>query len=355
MAGVGVSGFAWTHDRVVRLCESSSGVDDLRARLLGELQRVVGFDFHAWLLTDPETSVGTSPLAEVPRLPELPRLVRLKYLSRLNRWTTLDAVASIRSGRADGDDDRDGEEGWTRHVAYLGAVDVASAVFRDRHGCWGWLDLWRSTGRFGPDELAFLAGVLPAVTAALRRCQARTFLAGPTDRRPPPGPVVLLLSPDLEVHGVTPQTHSFLATLVPPGPGRATIPASAYNVAAQLLALESGVDLSPAWARVHLQHGHWVTLRAARLDGDQPSVQRDIAVTIEPASGQERLGMFTRAFAFTPRETELLHHLVVGLDTREIAARMALSDHTVQDHLKAIFDKTTARNRRALVAMALGS
>ena len=65
--------------------------------------------------------------------------------------------------------------------------------------------------------------------------------------------------------------------------------------------------------------------------------------------------MFTRAFAFTPRETELLHHLVVGLDTREIAARMALSDHTVQDHLKAIFDKTTATNRRALVAMALGS
>ena len=240
MTGVGVSGFAWAHDRVVRLCESSSGVDDLRARLLGELQRVVGFDFHAWLLTDPETSVGTSPLAEVPRLPELPRLVRLTYLSRLNRWTTLDAVASIRSGRADGDDDRHGEEGWTRHVAYLGAVDVASAVFRDRHGCRGWLDLWRSTGRFGPDELAFLAGVLPAVTAALRRCQARTFLAGPTDRRPPPGPVVLLLSPDLEVHGVTPQTHSFLATLVPPGPGRATIPASAYNVAAQLLRSSRG-------------------------------------------------------------------------------------------------------------------
>ncbi|MGI8901654.1 MAG: response regulator transcription factor [Nocardioides sp.] len=362
MTGVAVPGFAEAHDRMARICASSSDLDDLRARVLAELQRRVGFDFHVWLLTDPETSVGTSPLADVPQLPELPRLVRLKYLSRFNRWTTLDAVASLRSGSAegaggpvDGDGDGDGDgESWTRHLARLGVADVASAVFRDRHGCWGWLDLWRSSGAFGRDELSFLAGVLPAVSAALRRCQARTFLGEPAGQ-PPLGPVVLLLSPDLEVRGATPQTHGLLATLVPPGPGRATIPASAYNVAAQLWALESEVDLSPAWARVHLEHGHWVTLRAARLGGDGPPAERDIAVTIEAASGQERLGVFTRAFAFSPRETELLRHLVAGLDTREIAARMVVSDHTVQDHLKAIFDKTTARSRRALVAMVLGS
>ena len=44
----------------------------LRLELLEELRQMVPFDAYAWLLTDPETSVGSSPLAAVPCLPELP-------------------------------------------------------------------------------------------------------------------------------------------------------------------------------------------------------------------------------------------------------------------------------------------
>jgi DNA-binding CsgD family transcriptional regulator len=46
--------------------------------------------------------------------------------------------------------------------------------------------------------------------------------------------------------------------------------------------------------------------------------------------------------------------LVEGLDTRDVAARLFLSEYTVQDHLKAIFDKTGARSRRVLLARARG-
>ncbi|WP_309116894.1 hypothetical protein [Saccharothrix sp.] len=42
---------------------------------------------------------------------------------------------------------------------------------------------------------------------------------------------------------------------MPPAEGRAPIPASAYNVAAQLLAVEAGVDDHPPWARAHLADG----------------------------------------------------------------------------------------------------
>ena len=35
------------------------------------LRRTVGFDAYSWLMTDPETAVGTAPLADVPCLPEL--------------------------------------------------------------------------------------------------------------------------------------------------------------------------------------------------------------------------------------------------------------------------------------------
>jgi DNA-binding CsgD family transcriptional regulator len=33
---------------------------------------------------------------------------------------------------------------------------------------------------------------------------------------------------------------------------------------------------------------------------------------------------------------------------------MFVSEHTIQDHLKSIFDKTAVRNRRTLLARAAG-
>ena len=46
---------------------------------------------------------------------------------------------------------------------------------------------------------------------------------------------------------------------------------------------------------------------------------------------------------------------MTGCDTREVADRMLLSEHTVQDHLKSVFAKTGTNNRRTLLARALGS
>ncbi len=55
------------------------------------------FDAYAWVLTDPETTVGSAPLAAVPALAELPELIRLRYCTAVNRWTTLgdDPVALL--------------------------------------------------------------------------------------------------------------------------------------------------------------------------------------------------------------------------------------------------------------------
>jgi DNA-binding CsgD family transcriptional regulator len=167
--------------------------------------------------------------------------------------------------------------------------------------------------------------------------------------------VVLLLSPELAVRGQTPQTQEYLRVLVPPAEHRAPIPASAYNVAAQLLAVEAGVDDNLPSARVHLAAGLWLTLRAARIGAPGPLAERDIAVTIEEASTSERVDLFARAFGLSVRESELLMHLVAGGDTQEVAGRMFVSANTVQDHLKAIFAKTSVRSRRALLSRAIGN
>jgi DNA-binding CsgD family transcriptional regulator len=317
---------------------------------------VIGFDAHVWLLTDPETSVGASPLAHVPCVPELPELIRLKYATRLNRWTELgDPPVGLLHQATEGELRR--SLVWRDLLSRYDVRDVASVVMRDHFGCWAFLDLWRSGKHqpFTPDEAAFLEAIAGPVTSALRRSQASTFSSSPTADSRRLGPVVLLLAPDLTVRLQTPETHAFLHLLVPPSPGAAPIPASAYNVAAQLLAVEAGVDTHAASARVHLAGGLWMTLRAARIGDAAQAQRRDIAVTIEETSPTDRTRLFSRAFGLTGRESELVSHLVEGADTHEIARRMFLSEHTVQDHLKSIFRKTAARNRRTLLARCLGT
>jgi DNA-binding CsgD family transcriptional regulator len=314
----------------------------LRVDLLGQLSRLVGFDAYAFLLTDPETAVGTSPLADVPMplLVALPRLIRAKYLTAANRWTALEhGQVALLSAAGDGDPLR-------ALLREHGVADVASLVFRDRFGWWGFLDLWRAGDVFTAADTRRVASFARPVTAALREAQAATFVARPRSASQPE-PVVLLLSPELEVTGQTPKTHEYLHTLIPPEQGRAPVPASAYNVVAQLLAVESGVDDHQPSARVHLAAGLWLTLRAARIGAD-------IAVTIEESTPAERLDLFARASALSARESELLTCLASGADTREIASRMFLSEHTVQDHLKSVFAKTQTRSRKTLLARALG-
>jgi DNA-binding CsgD family transcriptional regulator len=221
----------------------------------------------------------------------------------------------------------------------------------------GFLEPWRSgaAGRFSGAEADFRTELAAPLTLALRRCQGHTLAMERKGDLPRVRPVVLVLSPDLAVRGQTPATMEYLRVLVPPAAGRQPIPAAAYNVAAQLLAIEAGVDSHPPTARVHVSDGLWMTARAARIDGPGPLIERDIAVTLEETSAIERVDLFARAFGLTARERELLDHLVAGKATREVAQSMFLSENTVQDHLKSIFAKTAAHSRRALAAQALGS
>ncbi|WP_243754274.1 helix-turn-helix transcriptional regulator [Labedaea rhizosphaerae] len=323
-------------DRVERLCAAATEATALRRDVLDALRRVVGFDAYAFVLTDPETEVGVQPLAELPVPSDIPKVIRAKYQSTVNRWTGLGPPATLT-----------GPSPWRDLLSRYGVSDVLSACFRDQFGCWAFLDLWRRGGTFAAADVESVASISAPVTRALRRCQAATFGSAAPARRV--DPVVLLLNAELHVVGQTAATAAYLRTLVPPPEGAAPIPASAYNVAAQLLANEAGVDRHPPMGRVHLADGVWLAVRAGRIDQDT------IAVSIEQASPGERVGIFARAFGFTARETDLLERLAVGADTRELARTMHLSEHTVQDHLKSVFAKTSVRTRRALLARALGT
>jgi DNA-binding NarL/FixJ family response regulator len=128
-----------------------------------------------------------------------------------------------------------------------------------------------------------------------------------------------------------------LLRLNPPDEPMAPIPAAAYNIGAALLAQEQGVAV-----------GGWVTVKASRLGGD-------IAVSIEPSTPSERRDLFARSFGLSTRETEVFSLLGAGLESKQIAAVLVLSEHTVDDHVKAILAKTGSRNRPMLLSRALGA
>jgi DNA-binding CsgD family transcriptional regulator len=56
------------------------------------------------------------------------------------------------------------------------------------------------------------------------------------------------------------------------------------------------------------------------------------------------------AYGLTAREQEIARSVLGGLATIEIARTLQISPHTVQQHLKAIFEKTAVSSRRELVA-----
>jgi len=342
----------------------AASIDDrnLRRQVLTVLHEVLAFDAYVWLLTDPVTAVGAAPLADVPCKAELPALIKAKYATSVNRWTALlqrpAAVAFLHS-TVDGDLGR--SRLWRDVLSRYRIGDVASVVFADQFGCWGFLDFWRNDARepFSAADAEFIASLIAPLTKALRRSQARTFIQPAAPQRHQAGPVVLTLDDDLRITSRTAASQAWLNVLLPPDPDERAIPASVYNVAAQLIAVEEGVDNQPASARTHLADGFWLTLRAARLPASErepgSAASGALVVTIEESSATERLELFGRAFGLSAREYELLSLLATGSDTRAMARQMSLSEHTIQDHLKSIFAKTQASDRITLLSRALGT
>ena len=332
--------------RVESVCRAELSAKGLRERLLSLVRERIPYDGHVFALTDPVTNVATAPHADVPMLPwpRLPEIIRWRYLTEVNRCDRL--LGKPASSLLTGTTDPAESLVWQHVQREVGVVDTAAAAYGDRYGAWGYLELWRTSTPFNPAELDVLTAMVPTVTTGLREVVARTF-AEPAEDLLTTGPAVIVLGPDLAVRSQTDDAAAALLKLLPPDEPMTPIPAAAYNIGAALIAQEEGIPVGDPWSRVHLGANRWVTVRASRLG-------EDIAVSIEPSTPAERMDLFARACGLSARETEILALLVVGLDSREIAGQLFLSEHTVNDHVKAVLAKTGARTRQVLLARVIG-
>ena len=92
-------------------------------------------------------------------------------------------------------------------------------------------------------------------------------------------------------------------------------------------------------------------VHAARMTG--AGGQNPVAITLAPAGAAARSGLLLAARGLTPAQRRVASAVLRGLSTREICTELGIGEHTVQDHLKAVFEKIGVSSRRELVAALL--
>jgi DNA-binding CsgD family transcriptional regulator len=154
------------------------------------------------------------------------------------------------------------------------------------------------------------------------------------------GPGVVLIGASGEVESLTPQGSRWLAELAElDNPSRTGLPTVIEAMGARLASGHStaGASFTPR-ARVRLRSGRWLSLHASPL-GIGDVAHRSIAIVIEPASAHDLAPMMIAAYGLTNRETQVAERLIAGMPRKRVAAGLQLSLHTVNDHIKAIYEK----------------
>jgi DNA-binding CsgD family transcriptional regulator len=93
--------------------------------------------------------------------------------------------------------------------------------------------------------------------------------------------------------------------------------------------------------------GTWLVLHGGLLGAPRSG---QVAVFIQRAHPTLVAPILLKAYGLTRREQEVTQLLLRGATTIQAAQRLAVSPHTINDHIKSIFEKTGARTRGELSA-----
>ncbi len=332
-----------------RLADSTADVDEFRREAISVLGTAIRFERWCSLLLDPDTLVIGQGIGHNDWFAELPRLnLESAGLQEINNHTMLarsrDHVGVLSASTGN---DLAKSRQWREILAPYGVGDQLCCVAVDERGPWGELLLFRDNDDppFDADDAQLMRDLSSVLARGLRR---QAVAPSEDAETAPPETGVLILGDDLVPRGSTAAARDWFTALNPAQSAFPDgIPGVVWNVVGRLLAIERGeAPGQPARVRLRGGHGGWAVVEAARLDG----ARTEIAVSIRAAGIDDVLDLICRAHGLSRRERELVALVIEGLDTRELAERLFISRHTVQDHLKSVFDKVGARSRRELVS-----
>jgi DNA-binding CsgD family transcriptional regulator len=202
---------------------------------------------------------------------------------------------------------------------------------------WGLLHLNRAGTAHGftDAEVGFVATIAPVVGRALRL----SLISHPARSGAGSAPGMAIVDAGNRLVSATSEAVAWFDELesvyrLPDMP-------SEVMVAAQEARARGGATRT----RARTRGGVWLLIHASCLRGAD-----GVAIVIEPAKASEIAPLIVDAYELTPREVDVTRALARGLTTNEIARELHLSRYTVQDHLKAVYEKTGVSGRGELVA-----
>ena len=301
-----------------------------------------------WYTLDPASLLVTSHFQE--GIPEIPRewLAQEYYEDDVNK---LADVARSERGISTLHEATRGDPTssprWHANMVYGGDQEMIAALRTQAGDVWGAVGLYREVGQplFENEELEFIQAVAPYLAEGARRA---LLLGEATDAEGPDAPGLIVLTDDWRVESSTPGVERWLAELPDGNWDAGDLPSSVLAVAGRALRAAKHPDepAEVAVSRVLSRSGRWIVLHGAPLVSD--GLHR-VAVIVEPSHPARISALLMSAYGLTEREQDVTRLVLQGGSTTEIAERLVVTAHTVQEHLKHVFDKTGVRSRRDLV------
>jgi DNA-binding CsgD family transcriptional regulator len=306
------------------------------------------FQGPCWFTLDPASLLITSHFNPVLREELPPEMLEFEYYG--DDVYDLASAARSESGvasiyEATGGDPSSSPR-WQANVA-MGGDQELIVTLRTRTGeSWATVTVYREPGApmFSAEDTDFLLAAAPSLAEGARRA---LLIGEARDPEGPHAPSLLVLSATGEVESSTPGVERWVSDLPGGNWDAGRLPEAVKSVAAQALRTAEGRDApgQVALARVLSRSGTWVVLHGATMVSEGP--QR-VAVIVEPAHPARIVPLLMAAYGLTEREQEVTRLVLQGDSTAQIAEQLVVSPHTVQEHLKHIFEKTGVSSRRDL-------
>jgi DNA-binding CsgD family transcriptional regulator len=345
----------WAPERVLADLERLARRAPARVEFFDEaavrLKRAVPFDGACWHTLDPGSDLITQHrLQDLPD--RFPVLAHNEYATEdVNKFEALARArrkAATLSGATGGHPERSARFRDLLTPAEIGP-ELRSAFVGDG-STWGALILVRRAGEpeFDDGEIDLVAAASPLFARAVRRglvAEACDSVA----RADAPGVVELGASGGLI--RMSSSAEPLLEELSGGTAGAGVASASIHAVAGATRAAvatgaAAGIGYLPC-STVKTPAGTWLVLHGGLLGA--PRTGR-VAVFIQRAHPTLVAPLLLKAYGLTPREQEVAQLTLRGATALQAARRLSISPHTVNDHLKSIFEKTGARTRGELSA-----
>jgi DNA-binding CsgD family transcriptional regulator len=331
---------------LAEICTAGMSPAALRKSVLPRMRRAVPFDALWWALVDPATLLFTQTYREEIPFDTGPYFVENEFLGDdVNKWND---VAHDRGGARTLIGATAGEPSNSARYRDvfepLGLEDELRVVLRSRGSVWGFMCLHREQGAaFSAEEVAFTQRIAPHLAEGIR---LGLLVHGVEVAQTASSPGLILLATDGSVIGTNTAADQWLDELDASAPG--AIPLEVHALTATLRATDRGVGVPQV--RVRTRAGRWAILQASWM----PHLGHDtVAVIIQQATADQVAPVVMSAYGLTEQEQKISGLVFHGLSTHAISEQLHITQHTIQDHLKSIFEKTGVRSRRELVATVL--